>query len=185
MNVLGANARRPKRRTAKLIATLLLACVGGMGLAACGGDSGGSTSGQGSTTTSVVYNKLVTPPKGESAVNVPLHVTLGSGAIGAPDPTTTLPSELGQAIQPGLNPGQNVIIRAGRGSFRRPWSRPQRRRSFGTTCPASHSASSSTVPNRSWTQAPSRRARRSPGRLRPEVQPITRWSRRAFMPRCS
>lgn len=114
MNVVGANASGPRRRTAKLIATLFLACVGGMGLAACGGNSGGSTSGQGSTTTSVVYNKLVTPPKGESAVNVPLHVTLGSGAIGAPDPTTTLPSELGQAIQPGLNPGQNIIIRAGR-----------------------------------------------------------------------
>ena len=43
-----------------------------------------------------------------------MRVTYGSGAIGASDPTTTLPNERGQTIQPGLNPGQNIIIRAGR-----------------------------------------------------------------------
>ena len=41
-------------------------------------------------------------------------VSYGSGAIGASDPTTTLPNERGQTIQPGLNPGQNIIIKAGR-----------------------------------------------------------------------
>lgn len=114
MNALGANTSGLPRRTAKLTASLLLLCVAAFGLAACGGSTG-ATSGQGSSTsTSRVYNTLVTPPKGESAVNVPLHVSYGSGSIGAPDPTTTLPNESGQVIQPGLNPGQNIIIKAGR-----------------------------------------------------------------------
>ncbi len=43
-----------------------------------------------------------------------MRVSYGSGAIGASDPTTTLPNERDQTIQPGLNPGQNIIIRAGR-----------------------------------------------------------------------
>ncbi len=43
-----------------------------------------------------------------------MRVSYGSGAIGAFDPTTTLPNERDQTIQPGLNPGQNIIIRAGR-----------------------------------------------------------------------
>jgi hypothetical protein len=43
-----------------------------------------------------------------------MRTTFGGGAIGAADPTTTLPNERGQTIQPGLNPGQNVIIKSGR-----------------------------------------------------------------------
>jgi hypothetical protein len=111
--LIGANTSASRRRRGKRIGSLLLLCAGAIGLAACSGGSGGATSGQG-TTTSVVHNTLVTPPKGESAVKVPSHITYGTGSIGAADPTTTLPSELGQAIQPGLNPGQNIIIKGGR-----------------------------------------------------------------------
>ena len=110
--VFGTNTSASRRHWAKHIGPLLLVCAGAIGLAACGGSTG-ATSGQG-TTTSVVHNTVVTPPKGESAVKVPPHITYGTGSIGAADPTTTLPSELGQAIQPGLNPGQNMIIKGGR-----------------------------------------------------------------------
>ena len=89
--------------------------------------------------------------EGESAVNVPLHVTLGRVPSGHRTPPRPCRASWVQAIQPGLNPGQNIVIELG-ASFRKSWSRPQRRRSFGTTCPASHSASSSTVPNRLWTR---------------------------------
>lgn len=43
-----------------------------------------------------------------------MKVTYGTGAIGPADPTTTLPNERGQAIQPVLSPGQNIIIKDGR-----------------------------------------------------------------------
>lgn len=100
------------RRKRRILALLALVGVGAFGLTACGGSNGASSAQN--TTTSMVYNKTVYSPKGESAVNKPMHVSLGSGAIGNPDPTTTLPSESGQTIQPGLNPGQNIIIKGGR-----------------------------------------------------------------------
>ena len=43
-----------------------------------------------------------------------MKVTYGTGVIGPSDPTTTLPNERGQAIQPVLSPGQNIIIKDGR-----------------------------------------------------------------------
>jgi hypothetical protein len=81
-------------------------------LAACGGTTNATANGQ--TTTSTTKAGIVDAhPKGLPA-NAPLKITYGSGTIGVSDPTTTLPSEAGQAIQPGLNPGQNIIIKGGR-----------------------------------------------------------------------
>jgi hypothetical protein len=51
-----------------------------------------------------------TPPAGISAVDKPMKVTFGTGSIGQPDPTTTVPNERGNTITPILAPGQNIII---------------------------------------------------------------------------
>jgi hypothetical protein len=51
-----------------------------------------------------------TPPAGISAVDKPMKVTFGTGSIGQPDPTTTVPNERGNTIPPVLAPGQNIII---------------------------------------------------------------------------
>jgi len=93
------------RAVFKIAGWLLLLCIPAFGLAACSGSTNASSN------TSTTTPK---PPKGESAVNAPLRVKYGSGSIGAPDPTTTYPSEQGQTIEPGVNPGQNIIIKAGR-----------------------------------------------------------------------
>lgn len=45
-----------------------------------------------------------------SAVDKPMRVTFGTGSIGQPDPTTTVPNERGNVIPPVLAPGQNIII---------------------------------------------------------------------------
>jgi hypothetical protein len=83
-----------------------------LGLAACGGTTNATANSQ--TTTSTAKAGIVDAhPKGLSA-NAPMKVTYGTGSIGASDPTTTLPNEAGQTIQPGLNPGQNIIIKGGR-----------------------------------------------------------------------
>ncbi len=83
------------------------------GVAACGGTTNASSNQQ--TTTSTKNAGIVDAhPKGESAANAPMRVSYGTGSIGAPDPTTTLPNEAGQAIQPGLNPGEHIIIKGGR-----------------------------------------------------------------------
>ncbi len=39
-----------------------------------------------------------------------MKVTFGTGSIGQPDPTTTVPNERGNTITPVLAPGQNIII---------------------------------------------------------------------------
>jgi hypothetical protein len=96
----------------QILGCLLLLCLPSFGLAACGGDPNAASSQHSNTTTS--NTDPGAPPKGESAVNARMRVTYGSGSIGASDPTTTLPNERGQAIQPGLNPGQNIIIKSGR-----------------------------------------------------------------------
>ncbi|HTU37573.1 MAG TPA: hypothetical protein VMF35_06115 [Acidimicrobiales bacterium] len=102
-----------RRRAATLFGTVLMLSLPALGLAACGGGAGAGSSQQSSTTTS--SDKLVgAQPKGQSATNAPMRVSYGTGSIGAADPTTTLPNEQGQTIQPGLNPGQNIIIKAGR-----------------------------------------------------------------------
>jgi hypothetical protein len=41
-----------------------------------------------------------------------MKVQFGTGSIGQPDPTTTIPSERGGSIPPVLAPGQNIIISA-------------------------------------------------------------------------
>jgi hypothetical protein len=51
-----------------------------------------------------------TTPAGISAVDKPMKVTFGTGSIGQPDPTTTVPNERGNTITPILAPGQNIII---------------------------------------------------------------------------
>jgi hypothetical protein len=39
-----------------------------------------------------------------------MKVSFGTGSIGQPDPTTTVPNERGNPIPPILAPGQNIII---------------------------------------------------------------------------
>jgi hypothetical protein len=93
-------------------AALLLAL--GLGLAACGGTTN-AASDQQSTTSTTKADIVGAQPKGLSAVNAPMRVTYGTGVIGAADPTTTIPKEGGyQTIQPGLSPGQDIIIEGGR-----------------------------------------------------------------------
>ena len=101
----------PSRPTLKVTWVLLLSLVV-FGFAACGGETPAKTSQQ--STASSTSSNVVGSVKGESAVNAPMRVSYGSGSIGAPDATTTLPNERGQSIQPGLSPGQNIIIRNGR-----------------------------------------------------------------------
>ena len=104
--------RNPARRPLHIVGWLLLLGVPCFGFAACAGGSNAASSQHSTTTASSLA--AGTQRKGESAVNVPMRVTYGSGSIGASDPATTLPNERGQTIQPGLNPGQNIIIKAGR-----------------------------------------------------------------------
>jgi len=75
--------------------------IAATGFAACGGPTSATTGGgaHGSTTT-----------KPGSALDAPMRVQFGTGSIGAPDPTTTLPNEGGRTIPPELTAGQNLII---------------------------------------------------------------------------
>jgi hypothetical protein len=93
-------------------------------LSACGGPSN-AVSGQQTTTSTASQtvndktnmNKegiVGAQPKGLSAASAPTHITFGTGSIGPSDPTTTVPNERGQTIEPGLSPGQNIIIDNGR-----------------------------------------------------------------------
>jgi hypothetical protein len=78
----------------------LFACsAAALGLAAC--SSSPSTTATGQTSTTSVH---------ESASNAPMKVQFGTGSIGQPDPTTTLPNERGNVIPSILAPGQNIII---------------------------------------------------------------------------
>jgi hypothetical protein len=45
-------------------------------------------------------------------VDAPLRVNFGSGSVGPPDPTTTVPTERGNPIPAGFAAGQNIIITA-------------------------------------------------------------------------
>jgi hypothetical protein len=106
------NRTRSGRHNAVVTATALLlaSCVG---LAACS-STPNAASGQQSTTTTTKADIVGAQPKGLSAASAPMRVTYGTGSIGAADPTTTLPNERGQTIQPELSPGQNIIIKDGR-----------------------------------------------------------------------
>lgn len=44
-----------------------------------------------------------------------MKVSFGTGSIGQPDPTTTVPNERGNPIEPILSPGQNIIISSSSG----------------------------------------------------------------------
>jgi hypothetical protein len=99
------------RRNSGIAAVLIALCLGAVGFAACGGTTSADSDQHTTSTTSV---NVGAHPKGLSAVNAPMRTSFGSGAIGPGDPTTTLPNERGQTIQPGLNPGQNIIIKGGR-----------------------------------------------------------------------
>jgi hypothetical protein len=96
-------------RAAVVVAAICLVPL--FGLAACGGPTNAASSQQATTTTD---GNVGAHPKGLSAVNAPTRVSFGTGSIGAADPTTTVPSERGQDIEPGVNPGQNIIIKNGR-----------------------------------------------------------------------
>jgi len=106
------NRTRSGRHNAVVTGTALLlaSCVG---LAACS-STPNAASGQQSTTTTTKADIVGAQPKGLSAANAPMRVTYGTGSIGAADPTTTLPNERGQTIEPELSPGQNIIIKDGR-----------------------------------------------------------------------
>ena len=109
MKRIGARREGTLIGVAKAIALLLALCGVALALGACG-DAKAAQSQSSSTSSTIVGAQ----PKGESAVHAPMRVTYGSGSIGAADPTTTLPNERGQTIQPGLSPGQNIIIKSGR-----------------------------------------------------------------------
>jgi hypothetical protein len=82
-------------------AALLAVAAVAVSLAAC--SSSPSATAGGSSHSS-------TPSTGVSAVDKPMKVTFGTGSIGQPDPTTTVPNERGNTIPPVLAPGQNIII---------------------------------------------------------------------------
>ncbi len=124
-----------------------------------------------STTTTTKADIVGAQPKGLSAANAPMRVTFGTGSIGAADPTTTLPNERGQTIQPEVNPGpehhhqERSCVPAGRSR------RASVPRSSGTTSQAVPSESSSTTTSTTrWTRGRSLPAARSPGLLPPEVR---------------
>ena len=78
-----------------------------------------------------------TTSAGVSAVDKPMKVTFGTGSIGQPDPTTTVPNERGNTIPPVLAPGQNIIIIPQAASRRR--SKPASpRRLYGPTFQRNH-----------------------------------------------
>ena len=72
-----------------------------LSLAACSSSPGASAGAKAHSST---------PPAGVSAVDKPMKVSFGTGSIGQPDPTTTVPNESGNTITPILAPGQNIII---------------------------------------------------------------------------
>lgn len=83
-------------------ALVLVAGLSAVALAACGGSSDPtSAKSSGSTSSTAVRHGSATGR---------MKVGLGTGAIGAPDPTTTLPNERGNAIEPVISAGQNLII---------------------------------------------------------------------------
>ncbi len=90
--------RRLNRGTA-----FLAVSAAGLALAACSSSPSATATGQehGQTSTSSAH---------ESATDAPMKVQFGTGSIGQPDPTTTLPNERGNPIPPILAPGQNIII---------------------------------------------------------------------------
>lgn len=94
----GALGWRRRGGRAPLLAALCLAAAG------CGGSAhaaGSSSRSSGSSATHL------------SATGAPTRVRFGSGSVGAPDPTTTVPTEVnGAPVPPTLGAGQNVIITA-------------------------------------------------------------------------
>lgn len=99
-------------RSRGLVALLFAVGLGAVSLSACGGPTNADANQQ--STTSTTSLNVGAQPKGLSAENAPMRTSFGTGAIGPSDPTTTLPNERGQTIEPGLNPGQNVIIKNGK-----------------------------------------------------------------------
>jgi hypothetical protein len=88
------------RRTSSFLAL----CGAALVLASCSGSP--SLSGQHHTSSTTRGTAGTTVP----AVNAPMRVKIGTGAIGPANPTTTLPNEGGHAIAPVIAAGQNIII---------------------------------------------------------------------------
>jgi hypothetical protein len=82
-------------------AALAAVSAAALGLAACSSSPSTTVTGHGQTSTSLVH---------ESATDAPMKVKFGTGSIGQPDPTTTVPNERGNTIPSILAPGQNIII---------------------------------------------------------------------------
>jgi len=80
-----------------------------VGLAACGSSGGGATGKDAQEHQGAASSGSSTSSK-TSAVDQPTKISFGTGSIGQADPTTTLPNEDGNAIEPVLAPGQNIII---------------------------------------------------------------------------
>jgi hypothetical protein len=91
----------------------LVVSTAALALAACSSPSATATGqhhpGSGSSSTSS------TASAASSAVDAPMKVSFGTGSIGQPDPTTTVPNERGNPIEPILSPGQNIIISSSSG----------------------------------------------------------------------
>jgi hypothetical protein len=92
---------RPYDRRVNRGAALLALSAVAISFAACSSSPSATAGGSGQSST--------TMPR-VSAVDKPMKVSFGTGSIGQPDPTTTLPNERGNKIPPVLAPGQNIII---------------------------------------------------------------------------
>jgi hypothetical protein len=94
------------RRGARAIGLVFVSVLLVLGLAACGASpqdkakSATPSSSPSSTSTTL-------------SVDAPTRVSFGSGSVGAPDTTTTVPTDIGgPTIPPGFAAGQNVIIKS-------------------------------------------------------------------------
>lgn len=96
----------PRRLAASVIVGLSI-----VGLASCG-SSGAPSSGQAAQSHDASGNGGVTTStsSASSAVDKPTKISFGTGSIGQPDSTTTIPNERGNPIPNVLAPGQNIII---------------------------------------------------------------------------
>jgi hypothetical protein len=92
---------RPYHRGVNRGAVLLVVSTVAVSFAACSSTPSATAGGN---------NHSTTTSAGVSAVDKPMKVTFGTGSIGQPDPTTTVPNERGNTISPVLAPGQNIII---------------------------------------------------------------------------
>lgn len=90
---------------------VLCRVLAGGGLIAAGGVAAAcGTTAHAGTPASRRHAPVSSSVPANSAVGARMHVTFGTGSVGPPDPTTTVPTEDGRAIEPSFQAGQDVII---------------------------------------------------------------------------